>query len=87
MTNPFKIDDKIFNTYNGQVAYVTELTERGFKYRLENHYPFIVREGSYFTGGEVFLDEHEKYNLKLEWEIYTGSNKLKPLEMYYEKGD
>jgi hypothetical protein len=79
---PFKIGDKIFNNYDGVTAHVTELTDRGFKYKLTEPKTLVARWNWVQEGGEAFLDLSWAPSY---WELYTGENKIKPFEMNYEQ--
>ncbi len=77
MIQPFKVTDRIFNNYDGSIATVTELTEKGFKYELDEPKNYGARIGV-ATGGEC-------YELGFEhWSVYDGTNKVKPLVITYE---
>jgi hypothetical protein len=59
MDKKFKIGDRIKNNHwpFQPAAIVTEITEKGFKYKLTENYPFIPRWGMYFDKDS----EHESF--------------------------
>ena len=64
----FKVGDKIKETCRwNQLATITEITEKGFKYEYDEAQPFIPRWGLTFTGGECY---QEGFHL---WEILKES--------------
>lgn len=68
---PFKVGDVLENTTSGfaGIYVVTEITERGFRYKGKEQ-SFIPRWGMSFTGeGEAYCD--------IDWYDFTKNWKLK----------
>ena len=78
----FKVGDRIrHKNIFIPPATVTEITERGFKYKLDSPYVTSPRLGLSFDGGEVYLDVYPDYVfwvLESEW-----TESFSALEMYY----
>lgn len=77
MKTNFKIGDKIFNLYNGDIATMVELTTKGFKYEYDKQK--LSRWGFPMPGGECFTDMP---GYEIGWELYTGNNKIKGIVIY-----
>ncbi len=65
MSNLTKLDYsvgvRLKDKLTGELATVTEITERGFVYKWDKIQSFIPRMGLSFVGGEVYLDQCGKY--------------------------
>ncbi len=57
----YSVGAKLRDKNTGELATVTQITERGFVYEWDNIQSFIPRMGLSFIGGEVYLDECPKY--------------------------
>lgn len=77
MNCPFEQGDRIFRKIDGEIATVTKITEKGFKYDLDKPKPMIPRWGMIEMGGECY--EIGFY----QWELYNGKNKIQPLKIQY----
>ncbi len=79
---PFKVGDRIRNVYSTELATVTEITEKGFKYKMDHPvciHPFL---GSY-QEGECYSNGYDFYEL-LSPE--TPIQSLNEIQVHFQKG-
>lgn len=62
MNHPFKVNDRVLDMSRNVAATVTELTDKGFKYKLDKPFNYGARIG-YTTEGEVFSEGYQGWKM------------------------